>query len=144
MPSWTTISVYPTLLRETEALESPSHNKKQNPNYRIINHKLCNPLKSNFILLTGIYLIYSWYMALKAKKSNILCISAQHQAGIALSRFFLTRAVLGKSVAESSALQRHFPHWAQGTLVQPGWTTALLQLWWAKTKKPKTIKGVPA
>lgn len=45
----------------------------------------------------------------KSTKSLILCISTRHQAGIALSRFFLTRAVLGKSVAELSALQKALP-----------------------------------
>lgn len=45
----------------------------------------------------------------KSTKSNILCISTRHQAGIALSRFLLTRAVLGKSVAELSALQKALP-----------------------------------
>lgn len=45
----------------------------------------------------------------KSSKSNILCISAQHQAGSALTRLFLTRAVLGKSVVEFSALQKALP-----------------------------------
>lgn len=45
----------------------------------------------------------------RSTKSNILCINTQNQAGIALSRFLLTRAVLGKSVAELSALQNALP-----------------------------------